>query len=125
MAPALIVNKHTFNVLLAAVGSGGASATGSLVSVLLRVLKAETSLDNALDHARAHPANKLRTMQVERHASPGIRAGFARRGLGVVESPALDRVNIMYCPKGMFQYPELCEVRTDRRGHGYAINAEF
>jgi len=125
MSPVVITNPHTGFVYLAAVGSGGAAAPAALISVLLSALEDELPLDKALNRARMHPAPSPGGMLVERHMEAAARAAVGGRGLGIIEVPAIGRVNIMYCPESMERAPGLCEVRADPRSHGYAINAEF
>ncbi len=125
MSPVVISNTHTGFVYLAAVGSGGAAAPAALVSVLLSALEDELPLEKALNRARMHPAPSPGAMLVERHMDATARAALAGRGLGIIEVPAIGRVNIMYCPESMARSPRLCDVRADPRSHGYAINAEF
>ena len=125
MAPAVIANPHVAFSYLAAVGSGGAGAPVALVSVLLRALKGKLPLDDALEGGRVYPALPSGAVLAENRVDAATRAALSDRGLSIEEVPPLGRVNIMYCPESMARSPSLCEVRTDPRSHGYAINAEF
>ncbi len=124
LAPAVIGNTHTGGTFLAAVGSGDASAPSALISVIYRVLEGGSKLTDALNAARAHPATGQTEILVERHAGTGERAALSGRGHAVREVRNLGRVNIMYCPFSMQELPDSCEVKTDPRGFGHAINAE-
>ena len=93
--------------------------------MLLGALEDKLPLEKALSRARMHPAPSPGAMLVERQMDAAARAAVAGRGLEIIEVPAIGRVNIMYCPETMARSPEMCDVRADRRSHGYAINAEF
>ena len=54
-----------------------------------------------------------------------MKSALVAGGFRVDQAETIGRVNIMYCPDGMQNAPAGCDVQTDRRGHGYAINAEF
>jgi gamma-glutamyltranspeptidase/glutathione hydrolase len=98
VAPVLMVNHNVPQAFMAATGAGTGFAPVALSTVMLGALSAELILDEAM--AVVRPRN------------------FGGVGVG----PAV--VNIMLCPEGIVRKPELCAVRSDPRGFGYAINAE-
>lgn len=124
LAPVLVVNRHNGESFAAASASGRAAPV-ALISVLVRALEEGRPLDETLDAVRAIPGPAPSSLLVERHATRAVRARLAALGLEVGEAPNLGRVSIMYCPDGMAGNPRQCDVGTDRRGFGYAINAEF
>lgn len=125
LAPMVMINIHTNDAFMAAAASAKAAAPATLVSTVLAALQKGVSLESALATARVRPGTHAGTALVEPAASAEVRAALTGAGLKIEQSGAMGRVNIMYCPDGMVRTPELCDVQTDRRGFGYAINAEF
>ncbi len=125
MAPAMMINRHTGDIFLAAAASANAAAPLMLVSAMLSALKGDRPLDQALQTVRVRPGVRAGSILVEPNAGEDVRSALSRGGFRVEQGTAMGRVNIMYCPRGMLRGPDTCDVQTDRRGHGYAINAEF
>ncbi len=125
VAPALMINRHTGQVFMAAVASANAAAPLALVSTVLSALTAGVPLEKALETVRVRPGARAGSVLVESNASEALKSALAAGGFRVDQAETIGRVNIMYCPDGMQNAPAGCDVQTDRRGHGYAINAEF
>lgn len=125
VAPALMINRHTGQAFMAAVASANAAAPLVLVSTVLSVLKGGVSLETALQTVRIRPGARAGSVLVESTASEEIKSTLAEGGFSVDQAETIGRVNIMYCPDSMDRVPRTCDVQTDRRGHGYALNAEF
>lgn len=125
LAPMAMINVHTGDAFLAAAASASAAAPLILVSTVMAALQDGVSLEEALETIRLRPGTRNGTVLVEPGAGDDVRAALARAGLKVEQAGALGRVNIMFCRDGMGRAPKTCDVRSDRRGFGYAINAEF
>jgi gamma-glutamyltranspeptidase/glutathione hydrolase len=125
LAPTILANKNLKTAVAAATASGDRNAGVALATVYARLLDGELSLDDALNLPRYAPGVSTGQILLEKRAPQPLRAALAARGQTIVDVPAIGQVNIMYCPVGMLERPEDCAVRTDPRGYGYAINAEF
>jgi len=125
MAPMVMVNVHTGDAFMAAAASASAGAPLMLVSAVLAARQEGVSVEKALETVRVRPGTRDRTVLVESGASDAVKSALAGAGLKVEQAGAMGLVNMIYCSDGMTRDPELCEVRADRRGSGYAINAEF
>jgi gamma-glutamyltranspeptidase / glutathione hydrolase len=121
----VVVNSHVAQSYMAATATGDRFAPVALMSAALRALDGSVDLESSLRAARAAPATASTGAYVEAGAAPSVRAALAEAGRDVAETPAIGVVNMMYCPEGIVEAPRLCTVRTDPRGFGYAINAEF
>lgn len=106
IAPMLVINPRVNKMFFAAVASGGAAAPTAMIEAALSVLVDNKSLTDGLAAPRIHPV------------APG----------NVLREPqgSLGLVNGFNCPKGLIspggEKPEgICEVRTDRRGFGLAL----
>jgi hypothetical protein len=125
LAPTILANKNLKTAVAAATASGDRNAGVALATVYARLLDGELSLDDALNLPRYAPGVSTGQILLEKRAPQPLRAALAAGGQTIVDVPAIGQVNIMYCPVGMLERPEDCAVRTDPRGYGYAINAEF
>ena len=125
VAPALMINRHTGEVYMAVAASANAAAPLALVSTVLSALTAGVPLEKALETVRVRPGARAGSVLVESNASEALKSALVAGGFRVDQAETIGRVNIMYCPDGMQNAPAGCDVQTDRRGHGYAINAEF
>lgn len=106
IAPMLSINPNVNKVFFAAAASGGAAASTSMIETALAVLIDNRALRDALAAQRIHPV------------APG----------NIVSEPqvSLGFVNGFNCPKGLIspggEKPEgICEVATDQRGFGLAL----
>jgi gamma-glutamyltranspeptidase / glutathione hydrolase len=125
MAPSILANKNIKTAVAAATASGDRNAGVALATVFARLLDGKLSLDDALNLPRYAPGLATGQILLEERAPQQLRAELAAAGQTIVDVPAIGLVDIMYCPAGMLERPEDCAVRTDSRGHGHAINAEF
>ena len=121
----VVANRHVTQSYMAATATGDRFAPVALMSAALRALDGSVDLEASLRAARAAPAVAATGAFVEAAAAPSVRSALAEAGRRIAETPAIGIVNMMYCPEGIVEAPRLCTVRTDPRGFGYAINAEF
>lgn len=125
LSPVIVANHSNPRAIAALSGAGDSAAPAALIAVAGPAFADEVPLTAALEAFRAAPGAGDRTVLLERAAGRTTASAIAARGARVFPVDGLGRVNIMYCPQGLDQQPKLCDVRTDPRGHGYAINAEF
>jgi len=125
LVPVVMANHNRPQAFAAATAAGDSAAPVAAVSALIRATQAKAPLTEALAAFRAAPGEGPRAVLLERAAGTTLAGVMAAPGAQVFPVTALGRVNLMYCPDGVDRSPELCDVRTDPRGHGYAVNAEF
>jgi gamma-glutamyltranspeptidase/glutathione hydrolase len=106
LSPMLAINSHVNKMFFAAAASGGAAASTAMIETALGVLVDHEPLAKALAAPRVHPV------------APGTIASEPQVSLGFV--------NGFNCPNGLIspggEKPEaICEVATDRRGFGLAL----
>ncbi len=114
--------KHTF---LAATGAGDQFASSAMMGVVLRVLDGKVDVEPALRTARSAAAAGQNSVLVEPTIPAAVKTALGVNPKLVKEVPRIGQVNIMSCPDGVVNLPDTCVVRTDPRGFGHAINAEF
>ena len=96
----IVANRNTRQTFLAATGAGDKFVSSAMTESVLRVLKEKMEVGPALR------APRTKIQQGNKAASIG-------------------QVNIMSCDEGSVTAPKGCVVRTDPRGFGHAVNAEF
>lgn len=125
LAPLVMANDKVKSAYAAATGAGDRSVGTALATVLARLLDGGQNIDEALRQYRYAPQAQNGHILLEEDAPPALPARLAGQGRMVTRVPSIGRINLMYCPQGMRERPEECAVRTDPRGFGHAINAEF
>jgi gamma-glutamyltranspeptidase / glutathione hydrolase len=125
LAPSIMANKNIKTAISAATAAGDRNAGVALATVYARLLDGKLSLDDAISKPRYAPGISAGQIVLENTAPQALLTALAARGVAVSEVPTIGLVNIMHCPVGMLERPEDCAVRTDPRGYGHAINAEF
>lgn len=125
LAPVVLANDNVKSAYAAATGAGDRSAGVALATVLARLIDGGKKVDEAMKLYRSAPGPQAGQILLEDNAPQALPARLAGRGAIVTRVPAIGRINLMYCPVGMRERPEACVVRTDPRGFGHAINAEF
>ena len=123
LAPAMLVNRNSRQVMLAAAAGGGRAAPGALATVLLELLDAERPLAAAVAAPRVNDGAAPGRVNVEPAIGAEARAALETQGHRVVEVAALGRVNAIHCPDGLPRAPESCRFLSDRRGFGFASGA--
>jgi gamma-glutamyltranspeptidase/glutathione hydrolase len=124
LSPVMIANHNNPRAIGALAGGGDASAPAAAVAAFGLAGPGAKPLIEALAGFRTAPGADSDVMLLERAAGRSVAGAVAADGLRVFPIDSLGRVNLMYCPQGVDQRPDLCNVHTDPRGNGYAINAE-
>ena len=123
LAPVVLVNRNSRQVMLVAAAGGGRAAPGALAAVLLELLDAERPLDAAVAAPRVHDGAAPGRVDIEPAIGAEARAALETQGHRVVEVAAIGRVNAIHCPDGLPRAPESCRFASDRRGFGIASGA--
>ncbi len=121
----IVGNRHTKQTLFAATGSGDQLASSAMMDVALRILNENEKLENTLRSKRAAGMKRAKQFAIEQGISAKIRNSLKTKQLEITEVPRVGLVNVMSCPGGIVDNPTNCEVKTDPRGFGHAINAEY
>lgn len=124
VAAVVVGNRSTGDVRFAGAAGGGEAAGPALATVMLEAIEREESIERALSAPRVfHDGMTERTLHEATLGSAG-EAALRRRGHIPVATDALGRVSAFYCPRGLKDSGETCQVGADRRGHGLAQSAQ-
>ena len=120
IAPVVLVNRNSRQLILAASGGGEGAAPSALAAVLLAVVDGERPLDKAVEAPRVHYDSASDRLFVEPMIGAAARAELEARGHRVVEVPVIGRVNAIHCPDGPSRDFRSCHTASDRRRFGPA-----
>lgn len=124
IAAVVVGNRGNGDVRFAGAAGGGAAAGPALATVMLEAIEREEPIEAALAAPRVfHDGASERTLY-EAALGPAGEAALRRRGHVPVATEALGRVSAFYCPRGLKDSGETCQVGADRRGHGLAQSAQ-
>jgi len=121
LGPMIVVAHNVQEFHFAAAASGGQAAPTALMSVAAQAVLDDRPLPEAVAAPRLHHSGHPDQLFHEPNDSPARLEGLRRRGYETVEVPTIGRVNAIHCPKGLPPKPEVCQVATDPRGHGYGL----
>lgn len=122
VGPIVVGNKNTGNAFLA-LGAAGAGAPSTLVAIAARTLLGGESINAAVGAPRFARGGGVAVVDVEADLGQDARAALAARGYTLAESPPIALVNAALCETGLPRDENLCDIRTDWRGHGLAASA--
>jgi len=125
LSAVIVANRNTKQSFLAATGAGDQFASSAMMEVVIRILERKEGVEPALRARRIATAAGQNTVYVEPKTPAGETTALGVTAKQVKEVASIGQVNIMSCPEGVVERPEKCVVRTDPRGFGHAINAEF
>ncbi len=120
----VVGNIHTGDVRFAGIAGEGAVAATALTRVMLETVAGDLGLDEALAAPRVHHGGAPDVVWHEPGLNGSALAALRRRGHDLRQVPALGHANAFYCPKGLKDNPESCEVANDPRGFGLAYVAQ-
>ena len=125
LAPVMIVDGPTRELLFAGAASGGTAVPLALIEVIAGALIDGLPLSRAVAAPRLHHVG-IPDMVVHEPQETGPRLdGLIRRGYTVSEVAELGRVNSVYCRNGFKGTAKSCAFSTDPRGHGLADVVQF
>ncbi|MCG8511667.1 MAG: gamma-glutamyltransferase family protein, partial [Rhodospirillales bacterium] len=126
LGPMIVVNPFRNDVFFAAAASGGVTAPTSLVNVAARTLLTEESLEQAMLAKRVHHEGVPDIAFFENGIAEAVQKSLLSRGHRLARTPALGRVNAVYCSEGLIGDSGSCSMRADTppRGYGLAAGAD-
>ena len=124
IAAVVIGNTATGDVRFAGVGGIGPLGTTALARMMLDTVIREETLDAVMSRPRLHTHGAPDVLLHELDVPQEARAALIERGHELRIVPAIGQVNAIYCPLGLKDHPEDCEVASDPRGHGLAQVAQ-
>jgi gamma-glutamyltranspeptidase/glutathione hydrolase len=125
LSAVIVANPNTNQTYMAATGAGDQFASSAVMGVILRILEGKDTVEGALNAPRSASAVGRKEAFVEAKTSDATKAVLGEDATQVKEVARIGQVNVMWCPEGVETDPALCIVRSDPRGFGHAINAEF
>ena len=117
---AVVGNTTNGDLIFAGAASGGSAAVSALVSVMLDAVEEDERLETTIRTARVHHGGRPDEMFFETGMNSRLVGDLRARGHVMQEVATLGRVNALYCPEGVRDQPELCEIVSDPRGKGLA-----
>ena len=120
IAAAVIGNTATGDVRFLGIGGAGPVGTTVLARTMLDTVIREQSLESAMKLPRLHTHGAPDVLLHELALAEEARAALIGRGHKLRIAPDIGRINAIYCPLGLKDHPEDCEVASDPRGHGLA-----
>ncbi len=126
MGPMVVLNRHKQKVYFAATSSGGVVAPTSMIAVAARTLLAEQSLEEVMMTKRIHHGGTPDIVFFEHGLDEAAQQTLSSRGHRIAQTPALGRVNAVFCASGLPGNEESCETKADLppRGYGLSISAD-
>lgn len=121
---AVIVGNTNTGTLRFAAAAGGAQGATAMSRIMLETLEREQPLLASLAAPRVHHGGAPDEALVEPGVEPAARAALQQRGYAIREADSLGRVNAFFCPNGLRNSRDSCEVGADPRGAGLATIAQ-
>ncbi|HTO85280.1 MAG TPA: gamma-glutamyltransferase [Methylomirabilota bacterium] len=121
LGPMIVARRKSGDVEFAAAASGGSTATTAAIAVFLDTAVLKQPLDAALAAKRIHHNGTPDTAFYEAGVSDAVLAGLQQHGYATAAAGVLGRVNALWCPKGLRNDPDTCQVGNDPRGDGLAV----
>ncbi|MDP6174257.1 MAG: gamma-glutamyltransferase, partial [Rhodospirillales bacterium] len=123
LGPMLMVNHNTKKFIFAGAAAGGAAAATAMVNVAARAIFGNDKLSRAMAKGRLHHGGMPDITYYEPNMPSDIIAALKKKGHRTAATPILGGVNAAYCPGGLPQEPDSCQIQTDPRGFGLALSA--
>lgn len=121
LAPMIVVNGDSSELIFAASASGGTAAPMALLTVALETIMANRSLSQALVTKRVLHSGSPDVLVHEKGMAPEFAGELTERGHKLFEVESLGSVTVIWCPKGLPDNPDSCTVGTEPRGTGRAF----
>ncbi len=124
LSAVVVGNTVTGDVRFAGTAGEGSVAATALAQVMLESVAGKKPLPEAMAAPRVHHGGAPDVLWHEPVLNGAARAALRRRGYELREVPALGHVNAFYCPEGLQDSPDSCQVANDPRGFGLAYVAQ-
>ncbi len=121
LGPVIMSNTPNGGFYFAGAASGGGTAISALARVMVGVLDADESLDDAMRAPRVHHNGFPDIAFHEPGEDPAALAALAERGHRVEELGIIGRVEAIWCPDSLQGNESTCKVATDPRVDGLAV----
>ncbi|MEM7172079.1 MAG: gamma-glutamyltransferase [Pseudomonadota bacterium] len=118
LSPVVVGNENTGDMRFAGVASGGPAGPVALASVMLQTLEEDKSLAEALKAPRVANFGAPDETFVEVTLPTGEMEALQIRGHQVTTLPSMATVSAIFCPEGLLDEDEACQVESDPRGFG-------
>ena len=120
LSAVVVGNTRTGDVRFAGSAGGGPLGATALTRVMLDTIEVERPLAQALAAPRVHHGGAPDTLIHEPMLGATAVDALRRRGHSLRKAGALGHVNALYCPDGLRDSGETCQVASDPRGYGMA-----
>lgn len=124
LAPMIVVNEDSSELVFAASASGGTAAPMALMTVAIETVMSNRSLSQALVTKRVLHSGSPDVLVHEKGLAPEFASALAERGHKLFEVESLGSVTVIWCPKGLPDNPDSCTAGTDPRGTGRAYTSQ-
>ena len=121
LAPMIVVNNDSSELIFAASASGGTAAPMALLTVALETVMSNRSLSQALVTKRVLDGGSPDVLVHEKGMAPEFMDALAERGHKLFEVESLGSVTVIWCAKGLPDNPDSCLAGTEPRGTGRAF----
>lgn len=120
LSAVIVGNTATGDVRFVGIGGEGPVGVTALSRIMLETIGREQTLSAAMSLSRVHADGAPDVLWHENTLGEAARAALQTRGHSLRVTSGLGHVNAIYCPLGLKDHPESCEVMADPRAHGLA-----
>jgi gamma-glutamyltranspeptidase/glutathione hydrolase len=120
LTPVIVGNENTGDLRFAGAASGGLAAPIALVQVMLGSLDTGGDLYAAIEDPRVLHVGAPDVTWYEPKVTGETLSELERRGHELREAPNIGEVVALYCPGGILDKDDSCQVAVDPRGFGLA-----
>jgi gamma-glutamyltranspeptidase / glutathione hydrolase len=124
LAPMIVVNEDSSELMFAASASGGAAAPEALLTVAIENVMSGRPLHQALVTKRVVHTGTPDVLVYEKGLAPEFVQALTERGHKMFEVESLGSVTVISCPKGLPDNPDSCAAATEPRGTGRAFTSK-
>ena len=124
LSAVVVGNRNSGHGRFAARAVGGLAAPVALTQVMLDTLEGGEALSNSINAARLYAPGTPDEVRHENNLPQAAQSVLAEKGHALREVNPIGLVNALYCPDGLSEDPQSCQVATDPRGHGLANVAQ-
>lgn len=124
LTPVVIGSPNSGDLRFAASASGGIAAPSALAQVMALVWDADGELAEAVAAPRVAHVGAPDVTWVEPGLPDEVKSALAGRGHTIQPAQEIGRVLALFCPEGILDEPERCEVVADKRGNGMGLRAQ-
>jgi gamma-glutamyltranspeptidase/glutathione hydrolase len=124
LTPVVVGNPNTGDLRFAASASGGIAAPSALIQTMAVAWDADGDLVEAVAMPRVAHVGAPDVTWVEAGMPEEVKSALVARGHDVQPTREIGRVLALFCPEGILDGPDDCEVVADKRGNGMGLRAQ-